>query len=890
MSDTLALAKKTQQPQTIYLKDYEVPAFLIDEIELAFDLQDNETIVSSHMRMRHNRQSKCTKRTLTLNGEELTLVSIKMDGKELGRDQYLLQNDFLIINDLPDMFTLEIVNKICPEKNTKLSGLYRSGNTYCTQCEAEGFRRITYFMDRPDVLSRYTTKITADAKRYPMLLSNGNLLESGALANGRHWVKWEDPFKKPCYLFALVAGDFDLIEDKFVTQSKREVALKVYVEKGYADQTAHAIYSMHQAMRWDEVAYGREYDLDIYMIVAIGDFNMGAMENKGLNIFNTQYVLAKPETATDDDYIHISSVIAHEYFHNWSGNRVTCRDWFQLSLKEGLTIFRDQSFSEDTISHAVMRIREVKRLREAQFPEDAGPLAHPVRPDSYMEINNFYTATIYEKGSEVLRMLQTILGKALFRKGMDLYFSQHDGEAVTINDFVASMEDVSGVDLEQFRLWYSQAGTPIVAVESQYDSENKTYTLTLAQMTSATPGQANKVALDIPIRMGLLDSSGKQIPLCLEGMASKEVETVLHLRSAKQTFQFTDVPTAPIPSLLRNFSAPVKLQMNYTDQELIFLAKYDVDAFNRWEAVQQYTLRVMLALIKQCEQKQILQLPEEFVKLYEYLLTNKMDDKLLQAEMLVLPSEKMIGEQMLVVAVDAIHTARELVLLALAKRLEKAWLITYEQNKTTNTKEFSLEMVGKRQLKNICLAYLILLPAHVELGYQQFQAAMKVNMTDTLAALINLANTESPLGAQALEQFYQAWRNDALVVDKWLAIQATSKRPDALVRIKQLLQHEAFDMKNPNKVYALIGAFGQRNIFHFHAVDGSGYQFLREFVQKLDKLNPQVAARMVNPLTSWKRYDKQRQQLMCNELQQFAQDAQLSTNLYELVNKSLSND
>lgn len=883
----MIMNQANNEPQTTYLKDYQVPSYLIDEIELKVDLHDDFTRVTSHMRVRHNRLSQNKSKELLLNGEELTLESIKLNAETLPESEYKVTDQGLILFGLPDNFELDITTIIHPEKNTALSGLYRSSKTYCTQCEAEGFRRITYFMDHPDILARYTTTITADAAHYPYLLSNGNLVGSGKLENGRHWAKWEDPFKKPSYLFALVAGDFDLLEDTFVTQSGRDIQLRIYVEKGYGDQAHHAMYSVKEAMRWDEKAYGREYDLDIYMIVAIGDFNMGAMENKGLNIFNTKYVLAKPETATDDDYIHILSVVGHEYFHNWSGNRVTCRDWFQLSLKEGLTIFRDQSFTEDLLSRAVMRIRDVIALRESQFPEDAGPLAHAVRPDSYMEINNFYTATVYNKGAEVLRMLQTILGKALFRKGMDLYFARHDGQAVTIEDYVKTMEDVSGIDLAQFRLWYSQAGTPIVKVEDDYDATQKIYTLTLTQTCPPTPGQTEKLPLHIPIKMGLLNQQGQEIALEIND-EPVENEKVLHLTKSSQVFQFKNVSSRPIPSLLRNFSAPVKLHYAYSSADLQFLFKHDKDAFNRWEAGQQYAVRLFLNLIRNHQQGESLQLPQEFTDMFAHVLQHDQQDKFLLAEMLTLPSEKYIGEQMDVVDVDAIHAAREFVTTKMAETLESVFLETYRANHdASGAYEFNMDAVGKRQLKNRCLAYLTQLKAHADISMQQFEAALKTNMTDTQTALVTLANLDSPLREKALNQFYATWKQDALVVDKWFAIQAATKLPMALQQVKKLMRHEAFDIKNPNKVYALVGTFSHRNAVHFHAENGEGYAFLRETVQQLDKLNPQIAARMVKPLTTLNRYDKERQALMREQLELLLQDTKISRDLYELVKKSL---
>lgn len=880
-------AMHIHKPETIYLKDYQAPPFFIDEINLIFELQEEFTLVKSKLRVRHSRLSQNQSRDLVLNGEELELESLKLNQKVLDKSQYELTPKMLIIHNVADNVEIEIVTKIYPQKNTALSGLYRSNNTYCTQCEAEGFRRITFFPDHPDILTRYTTTIIADEARYPILLSNGNLIDSGKQGKGKHWAKWEDPFKKPSYLFALVAGDFDMIEDQFTTQSGRMIVLRIYVEKGYGSQANHAMYALQEAMRWDEIAYGREYDLDVYMIVAISDFNMGAMENKGLNIFNTKYILAKPETATDVDFIHILSVVGHEYFHNWSGNRVTCRDWFQLSLKEGLTIFRDQSFSEDLLSHAVMRIQDVVGLRESQFPEDAGPLAHPVRPDSYIEINNFYTATVYNKGAEVLRMLQTILGKNMFRRAMDLYFARHDGQAVTIEDFIKTMEDVSGIDLTQFRLWYSQAGTPIVTVEDDYDPQQQIYTLRMTQTCPPTPGQEKKLAFDIPIKMGLLDSEGNTIPM--QQGASTEVESILRLTEPSQIFQFNNIKSRPIPSLLRNFSAPIKLIYSYSANDLQFLFKHDVDAFNRWEAGQKFALQLMMDLVRDYQQGKGLSFSNEFAEMYAYILKQPTEDKYLLAEMIAFPSEKYIGEQMQVIDVDAIHAAREFAMTEIAKHLRLLLLETYQTNHdVSGTYQFSMEAVGKRQLKNRCLAYLMRLPETTELGMQQFEVALKINMTDTQAALVALNDIDVPQREKALAAFYDTWQNDALVVDKWFGIQALSKLPNTLGQIKKLVRHEAFDIKNPNKVYALIGSFVHRNAIHFHAKNGEGYAFLREMLQQLDQLNPQVAASLAKPLTMWHRYDKERQALMCKQLEILLEDNKLSPDLYELVSKGLS--
>lgn len=867
------------QPHVTYLHDYEPPVFLIDEVHLSFDLHEDHAQVKSHMRVRHNRLSDSKSRDFILNGEALILESIKLDDKALSKDRYEVSNNLLCIYDVPDNFTLDIETKIFPQKNTELSGLYRSNDKFCTQCEAQGFRRITFFPDRPDVLARYTVTITADQQAYPCLLSNGNLIETSKLSNGRHTAKWEDPFNKPCYLFALVAGDFDVLEDQFVTQSGREVALKIYVEKGRRHLAQHAMYSLKEAMRWDEVNYGREYDLDTYMIVAISDFNMGAMENKGLNIFNSKYILADAKTASDRDYINILSVVGHEYFHNWTGNRVTCRDWFQLSLKEGLTIFRDQSFSQDTLSRGVIRIHDVMLLRERQFPEDEGPLAHPVRPTSYVAIDNFYTATVYEKGSEVLRMMQTVLGKAAFRKGMDLYFAQHDGHAVTIEDFVRNMEDVSGVDLTQFKLWYSQAGTPVVKVNDHYDEAKKHYTLNFTQYTPPTPGHAEKLPLHIPVNFALLDKNGDEIPL--------SQESILHLTELEQSFHFDNIPCRPVPSLLRYFSAPVKLQYDYKDDDLLFLARYDQDDFNGWEAGQRYILRVLSRLIKDYQQRLTLKLPAELVEVFHHLLKTPTKDEYLLAEKLTIPSENYIGEQMDVIDVEAIHAAREFLMTTLALELEPALLAVYKRClKDDAQTDFDFKRVSRRQLKNTCLTYLGHLPQQQTLVTQQFTKALGKDMADTQAALTILVNMASRDSEKALADFYNEWKHDTLVLDKWFAIQAAAPTPDALPRIKQLAEHEAFDFKNPNKVYALIGTLG-RNLITFHALNGEGYVYLREVVQYIDTFNPQIAAKMVSPLAQWRRYNKDRQALMREQLEILQKSSKLSPDLYEMVTKSL---
>ncbi len=862
-----------------YLRDYTVPDFLIDTVNLEFELGEDVTKVHSLLAMQANPASHNPARDLVLQGVDLNLKSVAINHKILDALAYRVTENSLTIYSVPEKFTLEIVTWIKPQENTALNGLYKSSGNFCTQCEAEGFRHITYFLDRPDVMAKYTTKIIADEARYPILLSNGNLIASGKLEQGKHWASWEDPFKKPSYLFALVAGTLDFIEDNFVTQSGKNVVLRIYVEKGNRDKCAHAMQAVKKAMRWDEEKFGREYDLDIYMIVAVSDFNMGAMENKGLNIFNTKYILAKPETATDDDFIHIESVIAHEYFHNWTGNRITCRDWFQLSLKEGLTIFRDQNFTADTTSQVLERIHAVNDLRTSQFVEDAGPLAHPVLPDSYIEINNFYTSTIYNKGAEVIRMMQTIIGEINFAKGMDLYFSRHDGQAVTIEEFVKAMEDASDVDLKQFRRWYHQAGTPLLVVNDHYDAATQVYTLTVKQSCPPTPGQPEKLPLHIPIQMGLLNDQGKEI-----------LSTLLQLTQAEQTFHFEQIAVRPVLSILRHFSAPVKVDYTYSDTDLALLFQYDKDLFNRWEAGQQLAIRQIVLLVEQYQHQQSLQVDQHYIAACRHILQNAKEDKQLLAALLSLPSEKYLAEQMTVVDVEAIHAAREFLLQEIALKLKDDIFKLYQQNLSLrHPYEFNMQEMGRRSLRNICLLYLARLSdvKYKDICVRQFKEAITHNMTDTVAALRCLVNIDCLERDLALDAFYTKWKHDALVVDKWFSIQAESKLSDVLSRVKNLLSHPAFDIKNPNKVYSLLGAFIYRNQVNFHAADGAAYLMLADLVIKLDALNPSVAARMVKPLTEWRRFDAARQNLMRTQLERISTQRKISSDVYELVNKSL---
>jgi aminopeptidase N len=874
-------------PQTTYLKDYTVPEYLIHSVVLNFALDDENTLVSSRLTMSRNPASRSKDTSLTLAGENLKLLRINLDeGEDLTINQYLQSQDALIIHNVPQhqRFVLTIENTINPKANTALEGLYLSNGMLCTQCEAEGFRKITYFLDRPDVMTLFTTTLVGDKDRYPVLLSNGNKTAEGELPDNRHWVTWEDPFNKPCYLFALVAGQLESVTDRFTTQSGRDVDLQIFVEKQDIDKCGHAMESLKNAMRWDEQVYGREYDLDLYMIVAVGHFNMGAMENKGLNIFNTKFVLARPDTATDADYESIEGVIGHEYFHNWTGNRITCRDWFQLSLKEGFTVFRDQEFTGDRTSKAVKRIEDVNMLRTRQFAEDAGPLAHPVRPDSYIEINNFYTLTVYEKGAEVVRMIHTLLGPDGFRKGSDLYFERHDGQAVTCDDFVSAMEDANGVDLSQFRRWYSQAGTPVISVRQHYDQSAQTLSLTLNQSCPPTPGQAAKEPLHIPVTVGLLNKDGSAAPCRLQDSETENAEIILHLTEAEQTFTFVDLTEQPVLSILRGFSAPVKLVMERSLDELAFLLSYDSDTFNRWEAGQQLAGQIIVNLVADVQNNREMHVNPIIIDAFKQILEHPWDDLSYFSLLLNLPLETYLAEQMQVIDVDAIHTAREFVIQTLAEQLEAQFLSLYRIHHKDESGKFDAGAIGRRRIKNTCLSYLGKLENH-QLSQQQFNTAK--NMTDQIAALTVIVNTPHPAKQQCLDRFYHQWQSEALVIDKWFALQASSSMPDTFATVQELMQHPAFDLKNPNRVRSLIGAFSQANPVHFHAANGQGYQFLADQIIALNTLNPQIASRMTGALTSWRRYDQSRQILMKAQLERIMNTEAISKDVYEVASKSL---
>ncbi|WP_369308169.1 aminopeptidase N [Providencia rettgeri] len=869
----------TQLRQAKYRQDYQAPDYTITEIDLDFNLDPVKTVVTAVSKVKRiNPQSS----TLELHGEDLSLVSIEIEGKAWS--DYQQSEGKLIIKSLPEAFTLRIVNEISPEKNTALEGLYVSGEALCTQCEAEGFRHITFYQDRPDVLARYTTTITADKTRYPYLLSNGNRIAEGELENGRHWVKWEDPFPKPSYLFALVAGDFDVLKDTFVTRSGREVALELFVDKGNLDRAPWAMQSLKNAMKWDEDRFGLEYDLDIYMIVAVDFFNMGAMENKGLNVFNSKYVLAKSETATDKDYLNIESVIGHEYFHNWTGNRITCRDWFQLSLKEGLTVFRDQEFSSDLGSRSVNRINNVKVMRAAQFAEDASPMAHPIRPEKVIEMNNFYTLTVYEKGSEVIRMIHTLLGEEMFQAGMQLYIHRHDGSAATCDDFVQAMEDASNVDLSLFRRWYSQSGTPVLTVRDEYSPEKQQYTLHVSQMTPPTLDQTEKHALHIPLDIELYDEEGAVIPLKRDGSA---VNSVLNVTQETQSFVFDEVPSQPVPSLLREFSAPVKLDYHYTDEQLAFLMQHASNEFSRWDAAQQLINNYAKINVTKYQKGEALILPESVIDAFRAVLLSESVDPALAALILTLPSENEIAELFTVIDPVAIHEVVNFIHHRLANEMSDEFLAVY---RSINIDGYRVDHqdIAKRSLRNVCLQYLASnddVAMANKLVEEQYKNAD--NMTDSLAALTAANEAQLPCHAQLMADFDERWHHDGLVMDKWFTLQGSSPAKGTLSKVRQLLNHRSFSMSNPNRVRSLVGAFTAGNPVNFHAEDSSGYQFLYEILVDLNTRNPQVASRLIEPLIRLKRYDEKRQAQMRKVLEQLKALDNLSGDLFEKITKAL---
>jgi aminopeptidase N len=872
--------RSASTPKTVRLAEYAPPAFLVDAVDLVIDLDEDGTTVRSRLTIRRNGPGP-----LRLDGEGLALVACALDGETLGPNRYQLDETGLTLPDLPDLCTLDIETRIHPESNTALSGLYKSGGNFCTQCEAEGFRRITFFPDRPDVMARYTTTIVADRQRYPVLLSNGDKVDGGEVADGRHWAQWVDPHPKPSYLFALVAGDLVALHDRFVTKSGRDVALAIWVRHHDLPKCRHAMDSLKASMAWDEQVFGLEYDLDTFNIVAVADFNMGAMENKGLNVFNARYVLAAPATATDADYQGIERVVAHEYFHNWTGNRVTCRDWFQLSLKEGLTVFRDQQFMCDRHGLGVKRIEDVRVLRGIQFPEDDGPLAHPVQPDSYIEINNFYTATVYNKGAELVRMIQTLIGRDAFRRGMDLYIGRHDNQAVTIEDFLAAMQDASGVDLTGFRLWYQQAGTPEIDVEEAYDKETASFRLSITQHTRPTPGQPVKAPLPIPIALGLLGPDGAEQSWRLPGEPTAIPGTrVVTVTEQRQTIFCEDVHERPVPSLFRGFSAPVKLRFTAVER-LKFLARYETDLFARWDAGQRYALQLLSGLVGDIQAGTAPVLDPDLIEIVRSALHH--DDPAFAAEAMTLPGEQRIADEMPLVDVAAIHAARRFVRAGIGAALAPDLLATYQALDADGPYRVNPADMGRRALRNLCLSLLAAADTDdaVALAKAQFDAGN--NMTDVLAALQVLNDCDRPERTAALAEFYQRWSGDDLVIDKWFTIQATASLAGAIDRVEALSHHPDFDLRNPNRVRALIGAFAQGNPLHFHDANGRGYAFLVDKILSVDRLNAQIAARLVQALGPWRRHEPGRRALMRTALERILAAPELSRNTFEMASKSL---
>ena len=871
--------------------DYRPPAFLVDALDLTFDLDAAATRVTAKLAFRRNPDAARGDRraALVLDGEQQTEISVGLDGRKLSPARFELGEHSLLIRDPPDAGQLVVHSTIAPATNLALEGLYLSSGVFCTQCEPEGFRRITFFPDRPDVLARYTVTIRADRSRYPVLLSNGNLVARGGLAQGRHFATWHDPYPKPSYLFALVGGDLAALDETFTTRSGRRVALRIFSPPKNLPRCHHAMASLKRAFRWDEERFGLEYDLDTFMIFCADDLNMGAMENKGLNIFNSRLVLADPETATDDDYAAIEGVVGHEYFHNWTGNRVTCRDWFQLSLKEGLTVFRDQEFSGDLNSRTVERIAAVEYLRREQFPEDAGPMAHNVRPDEYLEINNFYSSTIYEKGAEVIRMQHTLLGPARFRKGMDLYFQRHDGRAVTCDDFVQAMQDASSVNLEQFSRWYSQAGTPVVTVTGQYDAARATYTLRFAQRTPATPGQPTKLPLHIPMAVGLIGPDGRDLPLKLDGESAPTGSTrVLHLQEQTQSFRFVDVPALPVPSLLRNYSAPVTLDIDYSDADLVFLATHDSDPVNRWDAAQRSFIRALRTIAAARRGGGTLVAPPMLVDVIRALLADGTADPALIALALTPPDPGYVAALTDLIDVDGIDAASTFLMQELARLLRADFRAAYARNRVSDAYAPTPEQSGRRKLANTCLRFLCAADDDEARAAAVARFDTSDNMTDTIGALAALKDGDSPERALLFERFERKWHDEPLALDKWFALEAMSARSDTLPRVRRLLAHPRFNAKNPNRVRSLVGAFTLRNFARFHDQGGGGYAFAADEVLQLDATNPQLAAAIAGAFSLWKRFPEPRRGLMQAALQRIAATPGISPDVSEVVSRTLA--
>ncbi len=877
--------KQNVAGEVIYRKNYSAYPWNIKRFDLHFDIGADLTTVQAEMEF-NLKQGHAGPQSIVLNGSGLQLVSLSVNDRVLGQDEYSINGEELTIPGAPVHCVVKTKVLIRPAINFALEGLYLSSEFLLTQCEAQGFRKITWFPDRPDVMTTYQVTLEADKAEYPVLLSNGNEIDCGDLPAGRHWVRWQDPYPKPAYLFALVAGDLALVEDRFTTRSGRDVALKIYVEAENIDRCEHAMESLKSAMLWDQDRFDLEYDLDVYHIVATNDFNMGAMENKSLNIFNSKYVLARPDTATDADYQGIEGVIGHEYFHNWTGNRVTCQDWFQLTLKEGLTVFRDEEFSADMQSRAVKRIQVIRDLRIRQFPEDDGPMAHSIRPDHYVEINNFYTATVYQKGAAIIRMYHTLLGESGFQKGMKLYFARHDGQAVSCDDFLAAMEDANDISLKRFARWYSQSGTPQVSVTDHYDANSRQYTLTIEQSTPSTPDQAEKLPLVLPFALALLTQDGEELPLQLDGEnGDAETHRLLIVKNARHEFTFTNIPEAPVPSLFRDFSAPVKISYDFSAQQLATLIEHDSDAFVRWDAAQRMAVN---AILEQCQRRADnleMQLDPALVNAFAGILSDQQADPALLAEAITLPDEDYLADQMEVVDVDGIHAARQYVRKCLAGKLQTLFASRYRSLNDGAAYQKTATAMARRSLKNICLSYLSNTECGESLALAQVESSD--NMTDTLAAIRGLIFSGSTLADKTLADFENKWIGDTLVMDKWFIMQAIKPGRDTVFKVLELMQHPAFNIKNPNKVRALIGVFATLNPTGFHAADGSGYRFHADRVIQLDPINPQIAARMAAAFSRWKRYDEDRKMLMKAELKRISAVASLSGDVSEIVNNAL---
>ncbi|OIN04341.1 aminopeptidase N [Oceanisphaera psychrotolerans] len=864
------------KPQVQYREDYQPPHYWIDTLDLDIQLDEHATEVVAISRVRRNGEHG---EPLVLDGEQLELLQVAINGVDT--TQYQQTDTALILSQLPEEFVLTIKTRLDPAANTALEGLYKSGSAFCTQCEAQGFRRITYYLDRPDVLARFTTRVTAEAASYPYLLSNGNRIDQGVLDDGRHWVQWQDPFPKPAYLFALVAGDFDVLRDSYTTQSGREVALEIYVDKGNLHRAGHAMDSLKASMAWDEQRCHLEYDLDVYMIVAVDFFNMGAMENKGLNVFNAKFVLADANTATDSDYLDVERVIGHEYFHNWTGNRVTCRDWFQLSLKEGLTVFRDQEFSSDLGSRTVNRIQNVRLIRGPQFAEDAGPMAHPIRPDAVIEMNNFYTLTVYEKGSEVIRMLHTLLGEQAFQRGLALYLQRHDGQAATCDDFVAAMSEASDRDLSRFKRWYSQSGTPVLTVTDDYDAEQHTYTLTVHQHTPATGDQPQKLPLHIPLSLALYSDQGEPLSLLAEGEA---IGPVLDVLESEQRFVFEQIPSRPTPALLQGFSAPVKLNYPYSDDQLTLLAKSSIDEFVRWDAVQMLINKAVVDNLSRLQRGDAVVVPRTLIDVFRTTLEDAALDRALQAQMLSLPDLGSLLELFEQVDIGLLGQVHEQLHAGLSEALQPLWQQAYEQNLTPEYR-IDHQDIARRAMKNVALGYLAQ-AGDAERVQRQYQQAD--NMTDTLAAMKAAVRAGLQGAETMLADFEAKWRHDGLVLDNWFRLQATAPGEGTLAQVQQLMGHPTFSLNNPNRVRALIGAFAGANPVQFHRLDGAGYDLLVSVLEQLNKSNPQVASRLITPLIQFSRLDDARQAMIKARLQQLMALPALSRDLFEKISKALA--